>query len=105
MNDIAMMMLASLAGGALGAMFFGGLWWTVRRGAASPRPVRWFLGSLLARMSIAMAGFYVIGNGDWQRLLACLVGFIAARMVVTRCVRRPVEHCDACTRDEAGHAS
>ena len=29
------LVLALLAGGVLGAMFFGGLWWTVRRGAAS----------------------------------------------------------------------
>ena len=46
----------------LGAIFFGGLWWTVRKGVASRRPALWFLGSLLLRTSIALAGFYVVAR-------------------------------------------
>ena len=33
MSDAAMLALAGCAGMLLGAAFFGGLWWTVRRGA------------------------------------------------------------------------
>ena len=53
MNDTAIIVLALLAGAALGAVFFGGLWWTVRRGVASPRPAAWFIGSFLVRAAIA----------------------------------------------------
>ena len=35
-------------GALLGSIFFGGLWWTVRQGVC-PKPVLWFLGSLLLR--------------------------------------------------------
>ena len=42
----------------LGALFFGGLWWTVRKGVSSTQPALWFFGSLLLRTSIALAGFY-----------------------------------------------
>ena len=83
MNDTLMLVLAWLAGGALGAIFFGGLWWTVRRGVSSRRPALWFLGSALLRMSIALAGFYFVGRGHWERLLMCLLGFVMARLVVT----------------------
>ena len=54
-------------------IFFGGLWWTVRKGVSSQRPALWFFGSLLLRMSIALAGFYFSARGHWQRLLVCLL--------------------------------
>ena len=63
-------MLALVAGVLLGAIFFGGLWWTVRKGVSSKQPALWFFGSLLLRMSIALAGFYFVGRGHWERLLA-----------------------------------
>lgn len=81
--------LALLAGLALGTLFFAGLWWTTRRGARSPRPAAWFLGSLLVRMGIALAGFHLVGGGHWERLLACLLGFALGRAAVLRTTRPP----------------
>jgi len=83
MSETITLAAALVAGALLGAMFFGGLWWTVLKGVASKSPVLWFLGSLLLRMSITLAGFYFVSRGDWQRLLMCLVGFLIARAVVT----------------------
>ena len=71
------------AGGFLGAIFFGGLWWTIQKAVSSPHPALWFLGSLLMRMSVTLAGFFVVSQGQWQRLLICLLGFVLARLVVT----------------------
>ena len=62
--------LALAAGVLLGAVFFGGLWWTVRKGLSSEQPALWFLGSLLLRTSITLAGFYFVSGGHWERLLA-----------------------------------
>jgi F1F0 ATPase subunit 2 len=87
MSELLQPALALLAGMLLGAVFFGGLWWTVQKGLASPRPALWFLGSLLLRTGIALAGFYVVAGGDWKRLLACLAGFIAVRIIATRLAR------------------
>jgi F1F0 ATPase subunit 2 len=75
---------ALLAGGLLGGVFFGGLWWTVRRGALSPNPARWFLGSLLLRTAIVLAGFYAVGAGQPLLLGPCLLGFLLARTIVLR---------------------
>jgi F1F0 ATPase subunit 2 len=92
MNEFLMPALALVAGILLGVIFFGGLWWTVRRGVSSKSPALWFPGSRLLRMSLALAGFYFIGRGDWQRLVSCLLGFILARFIVLRLTRTPVEH-------------
>jgi len=87
MNDTVSLVLALVAGVLLGAMFFGGLWWTVQKGVSSKGLALWFFGSLLLRTSIALAGFYFIARGDWERLLVCLLGFVMARLLVTRLTR------------------
>jgi F1F0 ATPase subunit 2 len=91
MSEPLMLLLACLGGGILGTAFFGGLRWTVRRGLFSPRPALWFLTSLLLRMTIVLAGFYVVSSGKWQRLLLCLLGFVMARILVTRFTRNALE--------------
>ena len=91
MNETLRLAPALVTGVLLGAMFFGGLWWTVRKGVSSQRPALWFFGSLLLRMTIALAGFYVVSGGHWERLLVCLLGFVTARLIVTRLTRPPAE--------------
>jgi F1F0 ATPase subunit 2 len=89
MNELLLRMLAWAAGIGLGAAYFGGLWLTVRRGLASPRPVAWFFTSMVLRMGLVLAGFYLVSGGQWDRLLLCLLGFVMARVVVTRLTRSP----------------
>lgn len=84
MSEAILLALALLAGMLLGAIFFGGLWWTVRKGLASTRPAQWFIASLLLRIAITLCGFYFVAGADWRRLAACLLGFIIARAVATR---------------------
>jgi F1F0 ATPase subunit 2 len=82
MSEALSLTLAGIAGGMIGAVFFGGLWWTVQRGASSRQPAVWFAGGLLLRMGIALGGFYFVSAGHWERLIACLVGFVLARVAV-----------------------
>ncbi len=82
--------LALAAGVLLGTMFFTGLWWTVRKAVISRQPARWLLGSQLLRASLTLAGFYLVSGGHWQRLLACLLGFVFARFMVTQLTGRLV---------------
>ncbi len=81
--------VASLAGILLGAIFFGGLWWTVRKGLTSQQAGLWFSGSLLLRTGITLAGFCFVSHGEWPKLLACLLGFLLARVSVTRFTKLP----------------
>ena len=103
MSDAATLASAGCAGMLLGAAFFGGLWWTVRRGLASQRAALWFLGSLLLRTSISLAGFYFASGGEWDRLVACLLGFVSARVIVTR-LSRPVADPANSLANRARHA-
>jgi F1F0 ATPase subunit 2 len=89
MSEGLTLVLAGLAGGLLGAIFFGGLWWTVRKGVASPRAALWFLLSAVLRMALVVTGFYLVGGGQGRRLVAALVGFTLARLVATRWRRAP----------------
>jgi F1F0 ATPase subunit 2 len=85
----AMVGVALLAGVASGAIFFGGLWWTIRRGLSSAMPAAWFIGSFVLRTGIVVAGFYFVCDGDWRRLLAATLGFLAARSLLMRRHRLP----------------
>ena len=99
MNETISLTLVLVMGVLLGAVFFGGLWWTVQKGASSKQPALWFFGSMLLRTIIALAGFYFIAAGNFERLLVCLFGFVITRFVVIR-VTKTVN-----LAQEAGNAS
>lgn len=83
MDESFTLLLAFGAGGFLGAMFFGGLWWTVRKSLGSTLASAWLFGGFLLRTGVTLAGFYFVGRGHWERLIVCLVGFWIARLIVT----------------------
>jgi F1F0 ATPase subunit 2 len=91
MTEALALVPSLLAGLLLGAFFFGGLWWTIRMGTPSEWSGLLFSGSFLLRTLITVAGFYLVSRGDWRKLLACLFGFLIARIAVTRLIRIPAE--------------
>jgi F1F0 ATPase subunit 2 len=103
---------ATAAGVLLGLLFFGGLWWTIRRAMApgpapAARPALWFAGSLVLRLGVALGGFYLVAGGHLDRLLACLLGFFVARWIVGRWTRESggsTRENGADAAREAGHA-
>jgi len=102
MSETLTLLAACLAGGLFGVIFFGGLWWTVGRGVSSQHPVFWFFGSLLLRTSITLTGFYWVSGRQWDRMAACLAGFVLARVAVTYLTRTDAEPIRAAP--EASHA-
>ena len=102
MNEPLSLVSALVAGVVLGAIFFGGLWWTVRWGMSSKRMALWFLGSMLLRTCMALLGFYFILGGNWTRLLTGLLGFVIARVIVTWLTRKAQQ--PGYWAQEAGHA-
>jgi len=103
MNEPLTLAWAGVAGVLLGGMFFGGLWWTVRKGVVSSRPALLFVASFVLRTSLALAGFYLVGREAWQLLACCLLGFVVARIIVTWFTRSPTERPDIETA-EVRHA-
>jgi F1F0 ATPase subunit 2 len=102
MSDSLYLALALVAGVLLGALFFGGLWWTVRRGVSSTQPALWFFGSLVLRTGIVVLGFYFILGNDSRRLLAGLLGFVVARLIALRLTREAEQASQLA--QETGHA-
>ena len=90
MTESLMLIPMLFAGALLGTFFFGGLWWTVQQGLTSEWPAVWFLGSLLIRTVVVLGGFYLVSQGNWQRLAVCLVGFVIARFVVMTRIKWPM---------------
>ncbi len=87
-GDSLPLLSESLTGGVLlGALFFGGLWWTARRGLSAANPALWFGLSALARMALVLVSLYYIARAGWPSLLACLCGMLIARIAVTRLTR------------------
>ncbi len=79
--------LAFAAGMGLGFFYFGGLWWTVNRVAMSSRPGLLVLGSMLLRGAVVLAGFWLVMDGQFDRLIACVVGFFITRTILIRRLR------------------
>lgn len=104
MTDALLLAWALVTGVVFGAVFFGGLWWTVRKGAVCRRPALLFVSSFLVRTSIVLAGLYLVAGGHWRRLLACLLGFVIARLIVTKLTGSQVVPRTSPAK-ETGHAS
>ena len=83
MSDILYMILAFIAGLALGMFFFGGLWFTVKKAVTAKIPAILFFTSFFLRVSVVLIGFYFISPVGWQGLIFSLLGFVIARVVVT----------------------
>ncbi len=104
MNEFIKIALAGVAGLGLGTFFFYGLWLTVRKILTTSRPILWMLGSFVVRVGIAVAGFYYVGNGNWPWLMACLLGFVFARFMVTY-LTRSLETREQSLKKSLSHAS
>lgn len=83
----ALRILWSLAAGlALGAAFYGGLWLTVRRLMVTRHPFALTMGSLLLRTAGALAAFVWVAGGRLENAIACLAGFVLARLAASKAV-------------------
>ena len=83
MTNIWLTGLAFLAGLVVGQFYFGGLWFTVRRLPTARSPALLALGSFAVRTGVSVLIFYLISlGGHWDRLLACVAGFTAMRLIL-----------------------
>jgi F1F0 ATPase subunit 2 len=86
-HEIAALTLVFFTGVSIGAVFFGGLWWTVLQGARSRRAALLFLSSFLLRTTFVLVAFYLVGTAHLDRLAACLLGFVLGRVLIVRLTR------------------
>lgn len=82
MNILLHGLLLLPIGFALGIFYFSCLWFTVQHLPQTQHPVLLMVGSGVARLGIALLGFYLIAGQQWQFLLIALVGFLLARSLL-----------------------
>ena len=69
-----------LAGLLVGAVYFGGLWWTVRRMPTTQNLPAFYLASLLVRSILLLLIFYLaLAHYGLPAFLAAVLGFVIAR--------------------------
>lgn len=79
-------LVISFGGGLLlSGAYFAALWITVRRLPHARAPYALLGASFLLRTVGLLAGFYVLMQGRWERLLACVAGYLLVRTI---CVAR-----------------
>jgi F1F0 ATPase subunit 2 len=87
MISVPYLLVAFFVGVGAGLLYFGGLWWTVRRLPTARQPAFLTFGSFLVRTGLSLAAFYFASGGQWQRILASLLGFIIVRVFLVRRMR------------------
>lgn len=87
MSAIGLIIAALAAGMVLGAVFFGGLRWTVCHGLNATVPAVWFGLSALLRMAVTLSGLYYVARLGLPSLITCLCGLLIARGAVKRFTR------------------
>lgn len=78
--DVFALSLRFLAGLGIGAFYFLGLWWTVRKLPVVRMPGLLTFASFLGRTAICITVFYLTMQGRWENLLMCLAGFMLMRL-------------------------
>jgi F1F0 ATPase subunit 2 len=87
-DQIHILALTALAGIGLGFFYFGGLWLTIKRMPDSQHQAPLLIGSFLGRNAVCFAAFILmVRGGHWERVAACMLGFLAARIMLVRRLR------------------
>ncbi|MGD2245256.1 MAG: ATP synthase subunit I [Candidatus Aminicenantes bacterium] len=85
MNEIVNLVLFFLAGTGMGFIYFGGLWWTVRRLPGSRQPHLLAYASFLVRSGFCLAGLILVARGGrWEHVIVSLLGIIGTRWILVR---------------------
>lgn len=89
MIEIAPLVLAFGLGTAGAAIFYGGLWITVRYAAAHQSSALLFTTSLIVRTAALFGVLYLSSLcGEWYHVMTALAALMLGRLVITRIVRR-----------------
>jgi F1F0 ATPase subunit 2 len=84
MHDFPGLVLALVAGVAIGIFYFGGLWWTVQRLTTARQAALLATASFLGRTFVSTFAFFMVMGGSWQRLVVSVLGFVTVRSLLVR---------------------
>jgi F1F0 ATPase subunit 2 len=89
MYSLSALLIPFVLGGLIGWAYFSGLWETVKRLPDAENAHRLVIFSFAARTLFVLGGFFVLADGQWERMTAALVGFYIVRVILVRSLGRP----------------
>lgn len=84
MFTLSTLFVPFVLGGLIGWVYFAGLWETVRRLSEAKSPHRLMILSFAARTLFALGGFFILTDGQWERMAASIAGFIIVKTILVR---------------------
>jgi F1F0 ATPase subunit 2 len=91
MTDFYALVSSFAAGAGIGAFYLGSLWLTAHYIPRTEHPHLLMATSLVGRIGLTLVALYLVANGQWQRLLACFLGFFMLRAVLMHWQVRKME--------------
>jgi F1F0 ATPase subunit 2 len=88
MMDTPHLILAFLAGLALGVFFSLNLWSSVKKMTDEQTPWHVLFVNYVLRMVVVAVGFYLVMDGHWERMMAALAGFVLMREILVRALSK-----------------
>lgn len=86
--QLYMVILSIVTGITLSAIYFGGLWYTVKNIESLHRPYFLVIGGYLVRTATVLFGFYYLLIYHWSYLMAALPAFIITRQVIINRIKK-----------------
>jgi len=91
MSNSHQLLIGSLWGLALGIFYFGGLWITVRLVPKVSHPKKLLFISFVLRISLVLAGLWLVLRLHSLHFLATLAAFFLVRFIVLSRASRPAQ--------------
>lgn len=88
MLSLSTLIVPFLLGGLIGWVYFSGLWETVHRLPEAKSPHRLMILSFVARTLFALGGFFILTDGQWERMIASIAGFLIVKVLLVRSLGR-----------------
>jgi F1F0 ATPase subunit 2 len=82
MFSLSTLLIPFVLGGMIGWVYFSGLWETVRRLPEAKNPQGLMILSFAARTIFALGGFFILTDGQWERMAASVAGFFIVKAVL-----------------------
>jgi F1F0 ATPase subunit 2 len=89
MNTSGQLLISALWGMSLGIFYFGGLWLTVRLVPQVANPKQLLFISFILRISVVLAGLWLVLRLHSLHFLATLAAFFLVRFIMLSRISRP----------------
>lgn len=86
--ELKLIIFSIISGGLTGLIYFGGLWYTVKKLPSSAVPHGLMIFSMALRLAIVLMAFLMLIRLHWIYLLIALIAFILVRQIIMYKVNR-----------------